>query len=188
MVSFSTSPQTPVESETLEGAIKERCKVGLELLGQLNIARGPNSIFSPFSLPPLLGDHLLHVPVILLNHHHLNDTHHLANCPTKYIYIVAIMMREKTPAQTSHATPAPPCRPPWSPHIPHWAIGHLHTSLLLHHHLNNDHQFQIALLASSVSIELVSSSARVTSAKFHKVLGRRYTGTHRPDPRDTWVR
>ena len=28
MVSFSTSPQTPVESETLEGAIKERCRVG----------------------------------------------------------------------------------------------------------------------------------------------------------------
>ena len=36
------------------------------------------------------------------------------------------------------------------------------------HHLNNNHQPQIALLASSASIELVSSSARVTSAKFHK--------------------
>ena len=50
-------------------------------------------------------------------------------------------------------------------------MGYLHTSLLLHHHLNGDHQLQIALLASSVSIELVSSSARVTSAKFQtKVL------------------
>ena len=39
------------------------------------------------------------------------------------------------------------------------------TSLPLHHHLNDDHQPQIALLASSPSIELVSSSARVTSAK-----------------------
>ena len=39
---------------------------------------------------------------------------------------------------------------------------------MIHHHLNDNHQHQIALLASSVSIELVSSSARVTSAKFHK--------------------
>ena len=44
-------------------------------------------------------------------------------------------------------------------------IGHLHTSLLLHHHLNDHHQLQIAILASSVSIDLVSLSARVTSAK-----------------------
>ena len=49
-------------------------------------------------------------------------------------------------------------------------IGHLHTSLLLHHHLNDHHQFQIALLASSVSIGLVSSSARVTSANFQNGL------------------
>ena len=54
---------------------------------------------------------------------------------------------------------------------------------LLYHHLADPlgdlqahiglghHQPQIALLASSVSIELVSSSARVTSAKFHKALG-----------------
>ena len=48
---------------------------------------------------------------------------------------------------------------------------HLHTSLPLHHHLNDDHQLQIALLASSVTIELVASSSRVTSAKFQpKVL------------------
>ena len=53
-----------------------------------------------------------------------------------------IMMRKKTPAQTSHTTPAQPCRPPWSPHIPHWAIGHLHTSLLLHHHLKGRHQWK----------------------------------------------
>ena len=39
----------------------------------------------------------------------------------------------------------------------------------LDHHLNNNHQPQIALLASSASIELVSSSTRVTSVKFHKV-------------------
>ena len=47
-------------------------------------------------------------------------------------------------------------------------IGHLHTSLSLHHRLNDNHQLQFALLASSASIELVSSSARVTSAKFQK--------------------
>ena len=50
-------------------------------------------------------------------------------------------------------------------------MGYLHTSLLLHHHLNGNHQLQIALLASSVTIELVASSSRVTSAKFQpKVL------------------
>ena len=58
-----------------------------------------------------------------------------------------------------------------------------------HHLLGDNHQPEIALLASSASIELVSSSARVTLAKFHKVLYvHRDTGTHRPDHRDTWVR
>ena len=58
-----------------------------------------------------------------------------------------------------------------------------------HHLLDDNHQPQIAILASSASIELVSSSARVTSVKFHKVLDVvREAGTHRPDPRDTWVR
>ena len=56
-------------------------------------------------------------------------------------------------------------------------IGHLHTSLPLHHHLNDDLQLQFALLASSVSIELVSSSARVTSAKFQPKLS--YVGSDR---------
>ena len=42
----------------------------------------------------------------------------------KYIYC-SHHNKKKTPAQTSHATPAPPCRPPWWPHIPHWAFGHL---------------------------------------------------------------
>ena len=49
-------------------------------------------------------------------------------------------------------------------------IGHLPSSLTLHHHLNDDHQLQIALLASdsSASIELASPSARVTSTNFQK--------------------
>ena len=64
-------------------------------------------------------------------------------------------------------------------------LGDLQAHIGLDHHLNDNHQPQIALLASSASIELVSSSARVTSAKFHKALGCMYTGTHRPDPRDT---
>ena len=37
---------------------------------------------STFSLCPLLGDHLshlVHLPVVLLIHHHLNDNHHLPN-------------------------------------------------------------------------------------------------------------
>ena len=40
------------------------------------------------SLCPLLGDHLfhlVHLPVVLLIHHHLNDNHHLPNGPTTYI-------------------------------------------------------------------------------------------------------
>ena len=44
-------------------------------------------------------------------------------------------------------------------------LGDLQAHIGLDHHLNDNHQPQIALLASSASIELVSSSARVTSAK-----------------------
>ena len=47
-------------------------------------------------------------------------------------------------------------------------IEHLHVNLLLHQHLNDNHHLQIALLASSASIELVLLSARVTSVKFPK--------------------
>ena len=68
-------------------------------------------------------------------------------------------------------------------------LGDLQAHIGLDHHLNDNHQSQIALLASSASIDLVSSSARVTSAKFRKVLyGVREAETHRPDPRDTLVR
>ena len=44
--------------------------------------------------------------------------------------------------------------------------GHIPVNLLLHHHPDDDHHLQIVLLASSAGIELVSSSARVTSANF----------------------
>ena len=56
-------------------------------------------------------------------------------------------------------------------HHPADPLGDLLAHIGLDHHLNDDHQPQIALLASSASIELVSSSARVTSAKFQKGLG-----------------
>ena len=46
----------------------------------------------------------------------------------------------------------------------------------------------IVLLALSVSIEFASSSARVTSVKFHQGVSVREKRTHRLDPRDTWVR
>ena len=62
------------------------------------------------SLCPLLGDHLfhlVHLPVVLLIHHHLNHNHHLPNGPTTYI--VANMIT----APIFPATLAPPCRPPW---------------------------------------------------------------------------
>ena len=62
------------------------------------------------SLCPLLGDHLfhlVHLPVVLLIHHHLNDNHHLPNGPTTYI--VANMIT----APAFPATHVPHCRPPW---------------------------------------------------------------------------
>ena len=49
------------------------------------------------------------------------------------------------------------------------------------HHLNDDNNLPIALLAPAVRIELVSSSARVTSAKFQPKLSE----IERPRPRDT---
>ena len=47
---------------------------------------------------------------------------------------------------------------------------------------------RIALSTSSVGIELLSSSARVTSVKSANSVGLRQTWTHRSDPRYTWVR
>ena len=53
------------------------------------------------------------------------------------------------------------------------SLGDLQAHIGLDHHLLDDnHQPQIALLASSASIELVSSSARVTSVVFQKGLVR----------------
>ena len=58
--------------------------------------------------------HLVHLPVVLLGPHHLNDNHHLPNGPTTYIVTNMIT------APIFPATLAPPCRPPWWPHSPHW--------------------------------------------------------------------
>ena len=63
-------------------------------------------------------------------------------------------------------------------------IGHLHISLPLHHHLNDDLQLQFDLLASSASIELVSSSARVTWAKSQPKLLYVCTWIETPGPKD----
>ena len=49
-------------------------------------------------------------------------------------------------------------------------LDDLQAHIGLDHHLNDNHQPQIAILASSASIELVSSSARVISAKFQPKL------------------
>ena len=60
-------------------------------------------------------------------------------------------------------------------------IGHLHNSLPLHHHLNDDHQFQIALLVSSVSIELAyHHQPESYRQSFKKGLGGREWQTPRP--------
>ena len=61
------------------------------------------------SLCPLFGDHLfhlVHLPVVLLIHHHLNDMT-IITFPTTYI--VANMIT----APIFPATLAPPCQPPW---------------------------------------------------------------------------
>ena len=141
-----------------------------------------NSNFIPFSLPPLLDDHLshlVHVPVILLAAT-ISMTTVTSKCSNN-IYC----------HQHDHSSPAHQLQYSVQLLYHHLAapLGDLQTHIGLDHHLNDNHQPQITLLASSASIELVSSSARVTSAKFHKVLYVvRDTGTHRPDPRDTWVR
>ena len=73
-----------------------------------------NFRYSTFNLPLLLGDHpshLVHLPVIQLVHHHLNDTDHLPNGPTTYTYCRPPPW-SLTPPPTFHATPAPPCRSP----------------------------------------------------------------------------
>ena len=98
--------------------------------------------FSTLSLCPFLGEHLshlanVHLPVVLLVHHNLIDNHLLPNGPT---CIFAKMIK----APTFPATPASPYRPPLRPLRLQW---HLLVNLLphRHHHLNDDHQFQIAL-------------------------------------------
>ena len=71
-------------------------------------------------------------------------------------------------------------------------IGHLHTSLLLHHHLNDDLQLQFAVLAIH---QLVLSWHHYQPESHQQSLNQSScsdrqteTETHRPDPRDTWVR
>ena len=104
--------------------------------------------------------------LILLVHHHLDDTHHLPNAWSNNIQILS----PPNKLQLQHSMQL----------LHHLAnpigdllvlIEHLHVNLLLHQHLNDNQHLQIALLASLASIELVSSSARVTSAKFQKALG-----------------
>ena len=53
--------------------------------------------------------HLVHLPVVLLGHHHLNDNHHLPNSPTTYIVADIITLHQ---CPTFPATLAPPYRPP----------------------------------------------------------------------------
>ena len=139
------------------------------------------------SLCPLLGDHffhLVHIPVVQLIHHHLNDGHHLpiGNTMDQQPTLSPTWSQLQYSLQLLHHL-----ADPLGDLIAH--IGHLHTSLPLHHHLNDDLQLQFALLASSASSELVSSSARVTSAKSQPKVLEVFRGTrnHRPDPRDTWV-
>ena len=64
-------------------------------------------------------------------------------------------------------------------------IGHHPTSLLLHHHLiqilNDDHQLQIALLAPSVCIELVSS---ISQSNISKVSTTSLGQIETPEPMD----
>ena len=47
-------------------------------------------------------------------------------------------------------------------------LGDLQAHIGLDHHLDDDNQLQIALLASSIHVELESSSVRVASVKVNK--------------------
>ena len=80
--------------------------------------------FSTFSLPPLPGNHLshlVHLPVILLAHHHLNDNRYLPMFQ-QHILSPTWSQLTSTPAPIFRATPVPPpCRPPWWSPSPYWA-------------------------------------------------------------------
>ena len=119
---WSTSPpllwQLDVDTRLLIKQCQSIKSRTWELSWQLK--REKKNSFSTLSLCPFLGEHLshlanVHLPVVLLVHHHLNDNHHLPNSPTTYIVADIIT------APTFPSTLAPPCRPPWWPHSPHWA-------------------------------------------------------------------
>ena len=80
--------------------------------------------FSNLSPPPLSGNHLshlVHLPVILLAHHHLNDSRYLPMFQ-QLILSPTWLQLTSTPAPIFRATPVPPpCRPPWWSPSPHWA-------------------------------------------------------------------
>ena len=80
--------------------------------------------FSTLSLAPLPGNqlsHLVHLPVILLAHHHLNDNCYLPMFQ-QHILLPTWSQLTSTPAPIFRATPVPPpCRPPWWSPSPHWA-------------------------------------------------------------------
>ena len=90
--------------------------------------------FSTLSLPPLPGNHLshfVHLPVILLAHHHLNDNRYLPMVQ-QHIFSPTWSQLTSTPAPIFRATPVPPpclslihiwrcrrstlCRSRWSPY------------------------------------------------------------------------
>ena len=50
----------------------------------------------------------------------MTDIAHFPRPGQNYPYILSPLWSQ-TPAPTSHATPAPPCRPPWWPPSPYWA-------------------------------------------------------------------
>ena len=80
--------------------------------------------FSTLNIPPLPGNHLshlVHLPVILLAHHHLNDNRYLPMVQ-QHILSPTWLQLTSTPAPIFRATPVPPpCRPPWWSPSPHWA-------------------------------------------------------------------
>ena len=125
---------------------------------------------STLSLPPLLGNHLshlVHLPVILLAHHHLNENRYLPMHCSNNIY--CRQNDHSSPAPIFHATPVPPpwWSPPskWQPSTSNCPIGIIS-------------YYWVGIIISQSHISKVSN----------KVLVGTDTGIHRPDPRDTWVR
>ena len=146
----------------------------LNYLEKLKWKQIPIQHFWPSFTPWWIPFHLVHLPAILLAHHHLNDNH----------YLPMVQQHILSPTWSQLTSSNIPCRPPspWWPPSPHWAqppskwrppthncpIDIISLVLSWFHHQPESHQ---------------PSLNQSSCTEWH-----REAGTHRPNPRDTWVR